>query len=96
MLRRALNGPEIKVYRCRRNLITIECASTLILTVGAGDSNKGTGNKKNEKNAGCFEINLFLSLPDLTRLTGCFFYLKKIKCFSSFKAEKYFCRSLIS
>ena len=77
MLPRALNGPEVEVYRCRCNLVTIECASTLILTVGAGDSNKGTGDKKGEKGAGCSEINLFLSLPDLTRLTGCSFFTRK-------------------
>ena len=74
MLRRALNGPEVKVYRCRRNLVTIECTSTLVLTVNAGDNNKDTGDKKGEKGAGCFEINPFLSLPDLTKLTGCFFF----------------------
>ena len=69
-MRRALNELKVKIYRCRRNLVTIKCASTLILTVGAG-------NNEGEKDAGCFEINLFLSLLGLTRLTGYFFLFKK-------------------
>ena len=70
MSRQVLNEPEVKVYCCRRNLVTIKCASTLVLTVG-------TGNKKGEKGAGCFEINLFLSLLNLTRSTGRFFFTRK-------------------
>ena len=68
MFRRALNEPEVEIYRCRRNLVTIEYASTLILTVSAG-------NNEGEKDTNCFEINLFLSLPDLTRSTGCSFFI---------------------
>ena len=70
MLRRVLDGPGVKVYRCRRDLVTIECASTLVLTVNAG-------NGEGERGAGCFEINPFSSLPDLTRLTGCPFFTRK-------------------
>ena len=60
--RRALNKLKVKIYYCRRNLVTTEYAST----INASDS-------EGEKGINCFKINLFLSLPDLIRLTDCFF-----------------------
>ena len=66
-MRQVLNELKVKIYYCRRNLVTIKYTLTLILTVNINDSNKNTSDKKKYN---YFEIKLFLSLLNLIRLTG--------------------------